>query len=98
MSLIYDSAETRLLDLAIDQTTGTRLYEARQDIDAGNLYVRQIDTDLAEVASTEEDFGLATEAEIDDRTYKLALYVPDDPAVTDVDQGCFAYGRMAKTP
>jgi hypothetical protein len=88
-------AEIRTLDFVIDQTLGTQLYEAYQDIDASNLYVRQVDRDLALVGSA-EDFAAATEAEVDARTYKLALSVLNDPSQTSNEDYVIAYGRMQK--
>lgn len=89
-------AEIRSLDLVIDKIGGTQLYEAYQDIDAGNLYVRQVDTSLAVVGSP-EDFGAATEGEVDAGTYKLAVYVLNDPSVTSNEDYVIAFGRMQKT-
>lgn len=88
-------AEIKTLDFVIDQTGGTQLYEAYQDIDAENLYVRQVDTDLAIVGSA-EDFGAATEAEVNARTYKLKLYVLNDPSQATNEDRVIAFGRMQK--
>lgn len=89
-------AEIKTLDLVIDQAGGTQLYEAYQDITGSNLYVRQVDTSLAIVGST-EDFGAATEAEVNARTYKLALYVLNDPSQASNADRVIAFGRMQKT-
>lgn len=89
-------AEIKTLSLVIDKATGTQLYEAYQDITGSNLYVRQVDTSLAIVGST-EDFAAATEAEIDARTYKLALYVLNDPSQATNEDRVIAFGRMQKT-
>lgn len=89
-------AEIKTLDFVIDQAGGTQLYEAYQDITGENLYVRQVDTSLAIVGST-EDFGAATEAEVNARTYKLALYVLNDPSQASNEDRVIAFGRMAKT-
>jgi len=88
--------ETKMLGLRIDQTVGTQLYEARQDITASLLYVRQLDTSLALVGS-EESFAAATEAEINARTYKLAVYTCNDPSQASNKDRVIAYGRMQKT-
>lgn len=79
----------------IDQAGGTQLYEAYQDITAANLHVRQVDVALAIVGSA-EDFGAATEAEINARTFKLALYVLNDPSQTTNEDRVIAFGRMRK--
>lgn len=89
-------AEIRTLDLAIDKNTGTQLYEAYQDLDAGTLYVRQVDGGLQPVGSP-EDFGPATETEIDDRTYKLGLVTFHDPSVAGNEDYVIAYGRFQKS-
>jgi hypothetical protein len=89
-------AETRLLDLIIDQELGTQLYEARQDIDAGNLWVRQLNTSLVLVGA-QEDFNAATEVEIDDRTYRWRLYTVKDPSVAGNEDTVVAFGRMQKS-
>lgn len=79
----------------IDQAGGTQLYESYQDITGDNLYVRQVDTSLAIVGST-EDFGAATKAEINNRTYKLALYVLNDPSQASNEDRIIAFGRVQK--
>jgi hypothetical protein len=88
-------AEIKTLDFDIDKTGGTQLYEAYQDITASNLYVRQVDQTLTVVGSP-EDFGAATEAEINNRTYKLDLYVLNDPSQTSNEDRVIAFGRMQK--
>lgn len=88
-------AEIRALDLVIDKTSGDQLYFAYQDITGTNLYVEQQDTSLALVGSA-EDFGAATETEIDNETYYLKLYVMRDPTVTSNEDVIFAFGRMDK--
>ena len=89
-------AEIKTLSLVIDQAGGTQLYESYQDITAANLHVRQVDTSLAIVGAA-EDFAAATEAEINNRTYKLALYVLNDPSQTTNEDRVIAFGRMQKT-
>lgn len=89
-------AEIKTLDFVIDQAGGTQLYESYQDVTGSNLYVRQVDTSLAIVGST-EDFGAATEAEINNRTYKLALYVLNDPSQASNEDRVIAFGRIQKT-
>ncbi|MCP4083176.1 MAG: hypothetical protein GY743_23385 [Planctomycetaceae bacterium] len=89
-------AEIQSLDFVIDQDGGTQLYEAYLDITASNLYVRQVDTSLAIVGSA-EDFDAATEAEIAARTYKLAVYVCNDPTQASNADRVIAFGRMQKT-
>ena len=89
-------AEIKTLDFVIDQAGGTQLYEAYQDITAGNLFVRQVDTSLAIVGSA-EDFGAANEAEIDARTWKLTLYVLNDPSQATNEDRVVAFGRVRKS-
>lgn len=88
-------AEIKTLSFVIDQAGGTQLYEAYQDITAGNLHVRQVDTSLVIVGAA-EDFAAATETEINNRTYKLALYVLNDPSQATNEDRVIAFGRMQK--
>jgi len=83
------------LDFVIDQAAGTQLYEAFQNIDTNNIYVRQVNTSLVNVST--EDFGSATEAEIINRIYKLALYVCNDPSQANNEDRIIAFGRTQKT-
>jgi hypothetical protein len=89
-------AEIRVLDSVLDQELGSQIYNAYQNIDAENLYVVQYDTSLAVVGSA-EDFGAATEAEIDAETYYLKLYTRRDPTVANNEDIVFAYGRVQKS-
>lgn len=92
--LIVKRTSIRTLSLRIDQTGGTQLYEAY--LDSSNLYVRRLDTDLALVGSA-DDFAAATNAEINARTYKLALRTTNDPSVSSNEDYVIAYGRLQKT-
>jgi hypothetical protein len=88
-------AEIKNLSQKIDQTVGTQLYTAYQDIDAEELFVEQLDTSLAIVGSA-ESFGAATETEIDNGTYKLAVYTASDPPTASNEDYVIAYGRTNK--
>lgn len=91
--LISKRTSIRTLSLRIDQTIGTQLYEAY--LESSNLYVRQLDTSLALVGSA-EDFGAATEAEIDARTYKLAMVTTNDPSAASNEDYVIAFGLTQK--
>ena len=88
--------ETRLLDLVIDQNTGTQAYQARQDITNGKVYVSQLTIPSLLVAGAAEDFGAATETEVDNRDVKLSLYVLYDPSTANNEDYVLAYGQVRK--
>lgn len=91
---MYEPSGRKLLSVAIDKETGTNIWVSYWESD--ELFVSQRDSDLTTIG-TDESFGAATEAELNDDTYSCFVKTIKDASVSSNEDRVLIYGKMART-
>lgn len=85
----------RIISISANKETSSQVWIAFRDDSAGTLQVGQRDSDFATVG-TDESFGDATNAELDNGTYRIRVLSVKDETVTNYGSRPFVYGEFQK--
>lgn len=85
------TTDIRPLEMDVDVDSGSHIWITYLDLTSLELKLRVYESDLS--AGGTFDFGAATEAQVDARTFYLSSYAPGFFGTADLDDIIYVYGR-----